>query len=425
MVRRLWRGETVAFPGAERRARRGAHAAAPGPAGAAGLADRGRQPRDLPRRPGEMGANVLTHLLGQTRRGGRREARSSTAQAWREAGHPGEGRVTLMLHTFVGDDDDEVRDDRARADEATTSRAPWTWSSSYAWSFPAFKRRAGRRREAPATLDLDEPRRRGDGRRCSSTPSSATTRPAGCSARPSAACAMVDRLQAARRRRDRLPDRLRRADRRRVLAHLEHLDRLRRARARAAARPRSRAGIGSRAARSRGTASRTCSARRRWRGMLLADDGRARGARARCSTCWSAARRFPAALARELRGARAAAACINMYGPDRDDDLVDDARRGGARRASDPDRPADREHAASTCSTPRGEPVPVGVAGRAATSAATASRAATSDRAELTAERFVPDPFAAAPARACTAPAISRAGAPTADSSSSAASTTR
>ena len=49
------------------------------------------------------------------------------------------------------------------------------------------------------------------------------------------------------------------------------------------------------------------------------------------------------------------------------------------------------------------------------TSAAPASRAATSNRPELTAERFVPDPFAATRGRAaCTAPATSRAGCPTA-----------
>ena len=28
---------------------------------------------------------------------------------WRAAGHPGHGTVTLMLHTFVGSSDDEVR----------------------------------------------------------------------------------------------------------------------------------------------------------------------------------------------------------------------------------------------------------------------------------------------------------------------------
>ncbi|WP_222719158.1 MupA/Atu3671 family FMN-dependent luciferase-like monooxygenase [Actinokineospora xionganensis] len=58
---------------------------------------------------GEMGAGLLTHLLGH-----------SVAQladkidlyrkAWREAGHPGEGHVTLMLHTFVGGDVDAVRE---------------------------------------------------------------------------------------------------------------------------------------------------------------------------------------------------------------------------------------------------------------------------------------------------------------------------
>ena len=53
------------------------------------------------------------------------------------------------------------------------------------------------------------------------------------------------------------------------------------------------------------------------------------------------------------------------------------------------------------------------------------SRAATSNRPELTAERFVPDPFAATPARGCTAPATSRRACATATSSTSAASTTR
>ena len=30
-------------------------------------------------------------------------------KAWRDAGHAGQGRVTLMLHTFVGEDDAAVR----------------------------------------------------------------------------------------------------------------------------------------------------------------------------------------------------------------------------------------------------------------------------------------------------------------------------
>jgi len=56
-----------------------------------------------------MGANVLTHLLGQTV-----EDLAQKITAYREAraaaGHPGRGLVTLMLHTLVGDDDEEVHD---------------------------------------------------------------------------------------------------------------------------------------------------------------------------------------------------------------------------------------------------------------------------------------------------------------------------
>jgi natural product biosynthesis luciferase-like monooxygenase protein len=59
---------------------------------------------------GEIGANVLTHLLGQTlnevaeKIGLYREARA------RNGHDPRTGRVTLMLHTFIGDDKDAVRE---------------------------------------------------------------------------------------------------------------------------------------------------------------------------------------------------------------------------------------------------------------------------------------------------------------------------
>lgn len=58
---------------------------------------------------GELGANMLTHLLGQHLD----ELAQKIAiyrKAWKDAGHPGEGYVTLMLHTFVGDDTDAVRE---------------------------------------------------------------------------------------------------------------------------------------------------------------------------------------------------------------------------------------------------------------------------------------------------------------------------
>jgi natural product biosynthesis luciferase-like monooxygenase protein len=61
------------------------------------------------RRAGEIGANILTHLLQQSIE----QVRDRLAiyrNAWRAAGHPGEGgKVTLMLHTFVSHDEAYVR----------------------------------------------------------------------------------------------------------------------------------------------------------------------------------------------------------------------------------------------------------------------------------------------------------------------------
>jgi natural product biosynthesis luciferase-like monooxygenase protein len=57
---------------------------------------------------GRLGANVLTHLLGQTQEDLRRNL-ALYREAWRQAGHPGEGHVTLMLHTYVHADASLVR----------------------------------------------------------------------------------------------------------------------------------------------------------------------------------------------------------------------------------------------------------------------------------------------------------------------------
>lgn len=65
--------------------------------------------RETFRQAGTLGANLLTHLLGQTV-----QALADKVQiyreAWRAAQHPGRGIITLMLHTFVGDSDEEVHD---------------------------------------------------------------------------------------------------------------------------------------------------------------------------------------------------------------------------------------------------------------------------------------------------------------------------
>ena len=61
------------------------------------------------RQAGEMGVNVLTHLLGQTTQA-LAEKIKIYREAWRTAGHPGTGTTTLMLHTLVGSSDEEVHE---------------------------------------------------------------------------------------------------------------------------------------------------------------------------------------------------------------------------------------------------------------------------------------------------------------------------
>ncbi|MBJ6766162.1 amino acid adenylation domain-containing protein, partial [Myxococcaceae bacterium JPH2] len=56
---------------------------------------------------GELGAGVLTGLMVQPLE----ELRQKVAlyrEAWRRNGHPGRGHITVMLHTFIGDDEQEV-----------------------------------------------------------------------------------------------------------------------------------------------------------------------------------------------------------------------------------------------------------------------------------------------------------------------------
>lgn len=57
---------------------------------------------------GRLGLNLLTHLLGQELNV-LREKIALYRTAWRQAGHPGEGIVTLMVHTYLGDDTAKVR----------------------------------------------------------------------------------------------------------------------------------------------------------------------------------------------------------------------------------------------------------------------------------------------------------------------------
>lgn len=61
------------------------------------------------RSAGKMGANLLTHLLGQTVE--ELEAKIQVyREAWKEAGHNGGGHVTLMIHTFLDKDMASVKE---------------------------------------------------------------------------------------------------------------------------------------------------------------------------------------------------------------------------------------------------------------------------------------------------------------------------
>ncbi|MFZ2652219.1 MAG: MupA/Atu3671 family FMN-dependent luciferase-like monooxygenase [Burkholderiaceae bacterium] len=137
-VRRLWRGEAVSFPG---------------PRGAVQVRTLPRpvQP-ELPvwitsagnvetyRRAGEVGANVLTHLLGQTLPEVAERIRIYR-EARREHGHSGPGCVTLMLHAFLGEDVEAVRA-TVREPMLRYLRSSLSLIRSFAGAWTAFKKRA-------------------------------------------------------------------------------------------------------------------------------------------------------------------------------------------------------------------------------------------------------------------------------------------
>lgn len=140
-VRRLWRGEAVDFPTAS--GKPFSVKTQPRPVSA-----------DLPvwvttagnpetwREAGAAGANVLTHLLGQSVDEVAGKIRIYH-DALRGAGHdPADHKVTLMLHTYVARDRDLARK-TARGPMKDYLRAAAGLIKQYAWAFPAFKKPQG------------------------------------------------------------------------------------------------------------------------------------------------------------------------------------------------------------------------------------------------------------------------------------------
>lgn len=141
IVRKLWRGESVEFEN---------------PMGARVPTATLPRPvqKELPtwittagnvetfKAAGAAGVNVLTHLLGQSLEELAVKVRAYR-QAAADAGHdPAAGVVTCMLHTFVGDDDETVRD-IVREPMKDYLASSMSLVVDFAWSFPAFERPGG------------------------------------------------------------------------------------------------------------------------------------------------------------------------------------------------------------------------------------------------------------------------------------------
>jgi len=150
VVRRLWRGEAVSF-------------ASPTGSPVPVVTQPRPVQKELPvwvttagnpdtyREAGRLGAHVLTHLLGQSI-----EELAGKIRIYREAlaaeGHdPAQFKMTLMLHTLVGHDREQVRE-LARKPMKDYLRSAAALIKQYAWAFPAFKKPAGV--DKPMDIDL-------------------------------------------------------------------------------------------------------------------------------------------------------------------------------------------------------------------------------------------------------------------------------
>jgi natural product biosynthesis luciferase-like monooxygenase protein len=140
-VRRLWRGEAVEFP--RKDGTPFAVKTQPRPVSKeveAWVTTAGNP--ETWRDAGKAGANVLTHLLGQSIAEVADKVKLYR-KALAEAGHdPSRFKVTLMLHTFLAADRETARE-VAREPMKSYLRSAAGLIKQYAWAFPAFKKPQG------------------------------------------------------------------------------------------------------------------------------------------------------------------------------------------------------------------------------------------------------------------------------------------
>jgi natural product biosynthesis luciferase-like monooxygenase protein len=377
-VRRLWRGESVDFPGPKGEPIGRVTLPRPVQAELPVWITSAGNPETY-RMAGAAGANVLTHLLGQTVKEVKdkiriyREARAAAGL------DPAGGIVTLMLHTFIGDDLDTIRD-TVREPMKRYLASATNLVKKYAWSFPAFKRPDAPKAslddidlDALSEEDLDAMMEHAFQRYFETS---------GLFGTPESVQPMIEELKAIGVNEIgclidySLPNEL-------TLQHLEHLDRARRL-----ANPAAAAGglsLQEQVRRRRVSHLQCTPSMAR---MLLLDEEN-RGAFNSLEQLMIGGEAFPPALARELDAA-ASARITNMYGPT-------ETTVWSSTHEVDP-------HASSI---PIGKPIantqlyvldahrrplPAGVPGDLYIGGAGVVRGY-HERPELTAERFLPNPF--------------------------------
>ena len=150
IVRKLWRGERVSFPAADGKSvdittlPRPVQSELPVWITTAGNPDTFRT-------AARHGANILTHLLGQSIDDVAGKVSAYRDELRTQGLDPSRYKVTLMLHTLIGHDREVVRD-LAREPMKRYLKSAAALIKEYAWAFPAFKRPSGIQR--PIDLDL-------------------------------------------------------------------------------------------------------------------------------------------------------------------------------------------------------------------------------------------------------------------------------
>lgn len=153
MVRRLWRGETVDFDGPDGRVIPVRTLPRPvQPELPVWLTTAGNPASFV--QAGQLGLNLLTHLLGQSVDVLTHNLKAYR-EAWQAAGHAGEGRVTLMLHTYLAHDGQQAREVARPALKAYLSTAAGL-IKNMASAFPTFARAGKDADEAFKSLTEDE-----------------------------------------------------------------------------------------------------------------------------------------------------------------------------------------------------------------------------------------------------------------------------